>query len=276
MKILIATDQHHKQGMEKIIQQFGFDKRYFFLGDITAHYESIEEGGKDSKAKKRLGKLKKEHPNLSYNELLKIYVKEDVRRSLESYGKAIPYTIARLRFLEENQIRLNSISGNVDKIMDLFLSTLNEETGFGVPTSLDFIRKSHNLLFYMDKVECDYQDKTEIINLPYCEGEIDYSRFPCTFSDRKSFRLILTHENPHPEGIGEKRPAKMQKSIDFLIDKLHNEDNKKPIYLACGHLHVSGDPYEYRGITVLPLGPDDVMEYDCDKGGFRVLKADNH
>jgi hypothetical protein len=282
-KLYIATDQHHKHGMERIIQQFGFDKRYFFLGDITPYREDIEESGKQSKDKAGIKKLQKQHPDYSYEEVVQAYIEEDIPRALERFGKGIPYTLARLRFLKENKVNLQSISGNIDILMDFILKVLCEKTDFGVPTTLDLI-KAHpwgegfsfiDYPFPLETHDGGWVDNgdTHLVRLPYSE-KCDLSKYK-PFVTHKAHSLILTHENPHPEGVGEHRPAKMQESIDEVIDKTRSMCTRH-VVLACGHLHVSGDPYEYRGATVVPLGPDDVMEYDLEKGDFKVTKADNH
>jgi len=272
-QLLIAADQHHKGGMEKILEQFGFDKRYHFLGDITPHYNTFEEAGKDRKAKRIIKEIQKKNPDLSYDEILKLYIEQDIIAALEAYGNAPHNTAARLRFLEENGIHISSIAGNVDLLIDGFLRLIHQHTGFGIPTSLDLIKESDYVNFlHSNRIVSHLIDESFIFEVPY-SLRLNPDGNYATSSEHV---LILTHENPHPGGTGENRKVKMQKSLDFVIDNARDANKGKNILLACGHLHVSGEPYEYRGITIVPLNADEVMEYNCQDGNFKVVKADNH
>ncbi|MFC1727970.1 hypothetical protein ACFLZ7_00725 [Nanoarchaeota archaeon] len=276
-KIHVATDQHYIDSMERMLKQFGFNKSYHFLGDITPHYETKDD---ETNLKARVNEIKEKYPRASGNQVYDHMITDDIGRALEDYEKIPRNTARRIGFIEENKSNsVVSISGNTDLIFHGMLETLSDVTGIGTPTNLDLLRGTKAIKFqYKEPLHWGWDESTNIYEIPFSEDEFSTKRLADLFSSsvhRYRNHLILTHENPHPEGVGIKREVKMQKTLDSFIDTIRDANKNSNIALACGHLHVSGDPYEYRGITIVPIAPDEVMKYDTKKGDFKVVKADN-
>ncbi|MDD5177829.1 MAG: hypothetical protein PHT54_00920 [Candidatus Nanoarchaeia archaeon] len=291
MKLMFISDNEFPEKWEGVVNtaQTENPSKIISLGDNlpTGPRESV---GADSPFKQTLKDLTKQ------GKITKEQLKE---MSLENQLGLVYDTMGHDVFMSIYSMAPEFIKNGALYIRNSSLPRMLSITGnreFDYEKLLEFIAKKQNVksVNYIDELNGTNKfdlltlarsmqiDSTGFLLIPYSPNlkEVSESLEDCydKINEMNPSRLvILTHENPYPEGLGvTNRPVKTKEILEAAMNKTKEIATKHAIYkrptLFCGHLAMTSNLYEKDGVDIQPLSADEAILYNSENGGYDKLR----
>ncbi len=148
--------------------------------------------------------------------------------------------------------------GNSDLAIEPHIKRAYKEIGKSGITNMDVINGS-NAFRRLNSVESKLNGNSLTIYLPFSQVKDEAKRYADqakeVIKQHKNVKRVylFTHENPYPTPLM-KRKVQMKEALDEVIDKLKEAYPNADINFICGHLHILSNPYNYKGVRVVPIG----------------------